>query len=147
MAQTVNKIQAIIYRIQPGKQKKVKFLLFKRPASQGDYWQFITGNIKQNETEIEAVSRELIEETGILKVENIIDTNIAFTFQNQRGMIKSEKIFLVLLTKTPEIIISDEHEDFRWLDYDQALNLLSWENNKKTLALSYEIILKRNLKN
>ena len=59
-------ILAIPYRMADGKPI---YCLFRR--SDSEYWQFIAGGGEDNETPIEAVRREILEEGGV-KAENIL---------------------------------------------------------------------------
>ena len=45
-----------------------------------------------------------------------------------------------VLVHTKDIILSDEHVEFRWSDYETALGLLKWESNRNALwELNYRL--------
>ena len=48
-------------------------------------------------------------------------------------------VFL-LTTKTLDIILSHEHLDFVWLDYDNAINKITYKNAKDLLKKSKEFL-------
>jgi len=48
--------------------------------------------------------------------------------------------FRLALTKTKEIVLSDEHNDFAWLPYEEAYAALSFDNAKQVLKKANEFL-------
>ena len=119
----------VVYRIQDNKKL---FLLLKYPQGHID---LAKGHIEENETLLECAKRELEEETGIDDVE-IIDgffDNISY-FYDQDDQKHYKKVdFFLGKTNYKDVQISHEHTDFMWLDFETALETLTFENAKTLL--------------
>jgi 8-oxo-dGTP pyrophosphatase MutT (NUDIX family) len=99
-------------------QKAVVFdaggmVLVLRDAGSGD-WEFPGGRIDRGERPMEALHREMVEETG-LTVD--VDSPV-FTATKRRGQ-KRSKFFVYYLASTrgstPAVTLSDEHSAARWV--------------------------------
>ncbi|MEK7653572.1 MAG: NUDIX domain-containing protein [Patescibacteria group bacterium] len=107
----------------------------------GSYWNFPKGKVDEGESEMEAASRELKEETGIDKIE-IIDgwrQQTQFFFNEGREGKKEliKKDFIIYLAKLPEgqeVKISHEHNGYGWMDAKTAGKYLRFKNLKEILA-------------
>ena len=115
------------------------YLLLKRIPTRGDFWQPITGGNEEGESLIDTVLREIYEETGIKNSLRIIETGFSFKF-NDNGRDHEEFCFGVEVDPNIEIVISEEHNEYRWLDKQSAMKLLVWENNKKSLEIISSMI-------
>jgi 8-oxo-dGTP pyrophosphatase MutT (NUDIX family) len=136
---------AVIYRKENGQNL---FLLLRYPAvchrSGRDYWDYVKGHIESGESERETIMREAAEETGLsdLKLAEgfLQKMEYFFTFEGQ----KIFKIvnFRLAETFSQDIVLSDEHNDFAWLPFDEAYKALSFDNAKKVLAAANEFLHK-----
>ena len=59
-------IQVLIYPVKTV-GSKWEYLLLRRTASRGGFWQGVTGGVEEDEGVVEAATRELFEETGCAK--------------------------------------------------------------------------------
>ena len=116
-----------------------KFLLLNYPSK---HWDFVKGKMENGETSHETALRETKEETGISDVEflNGFEEEIEYYFRAENQDIHKKVIFFLGKTKTLDIILSHEHLDFIWLDYDNALNRITYENAKNLLKKSKEFL-------
>ena len=48
--------------------------------------------------------------------------------------------FCLARTKTEKIVLSDEHNDFAWLPYKEAYDILSFDNAKKVLEKANDFL-------
>ncbi|MEM5828195.1 MAG: NUDIX domain-containing protein [Candidatus Aenigmatarchaeota archaeon] len=121
---------------------KIEFLLLKYP----NYWGFPKGEKEENESEIETARREIKEETN-LDVEFIpgFRREYEYSFWLKGKLIKKKAIFFLARAKSKDVKISWEHEDFKWLPYEEALKTLGYEQDKENLKAAYEFIKKLNL--
>lgn len=50
----------------------------------------------------------------------------------------TEYVFAVELDKNSKIILSEEHDDYKWCGFEDAYKTLEKENNKNTLKILNE---------
>ena len=63
-------VEAILFRKNEG---EIEYLILKRKQERGGFWQPITGGLEEGETLMEALRREIKEETGITNYKRIIE--------------------------------------------------------------------------
>ena len=74
-----NQIEVIVFK--KDEKENYKFLLLKRIKSRGGFWQPITGGIEGDESEEEAMKREIKEEIGVKNILNIIGNIYHFVLE------------------------------------------------------------------
>lgn len=112
--------------------KEKLFLLLHYPTG---HWDFVKGKIENNESPEQAVIRETKEETGITDIEFIkgFKEKIEYSFKFNGDIVQKEVIFFLAKTNTKQVKISYEHLDYVWLDFNNALNKITYENAKNVL--------------
>ncbi len=109
-----------------------EILLVKRHGQDfyGGFWEFPSGNIDGNEDLLTALSREILEETGI-RISH--DKNVASVINHmdyfgKDGFTKKRQInFAIFMDRDPKVVLSEEHTDHVWhtkngeLDLDKVL--------------------------
>ncbi len=118
---------SIIYR-QSSEGKM--YLLLNYPSG---HWDFVKGNIEKGETFKQTVLREIREETGILDITFVdgFEDKIEYHYQRDGQVIHKEVVFFVSNTKTDQIVLSHEHLDYTWLNYNDALGKLTYKTAQK----------------
>jgi 8-oxo-dGTP pyrophosphatase MutT (NUDIX family) len=107
-----------------------KYLLLNYPSG---HWDFVKGNIEKGETFKQTVLREVREETAITDI-NFVDgfeDKVEYYYQRDGQVIHKEVVFFLANTKTNNVILSHEHRDYTWLDFDDALKKLTYKTAKK----------------
>ena len=129
---------AIIFRRENG---KIKYLLIKYGWG---HWEFPRGLIEKGESLEETAIREIEEETGLEKVEFVPGFKewIKFFFKLKGKNVMKIATFLLAETKQKEVKLSSEHKDYLWLEYEEALEKLTYKNSKGVLKQANEFILK-----
>lgn len=93
-----------------------KILVLKR-SSKDDHkpgvWETVGGGMDREETPQAGLQREILEETG-LEVDVRAPFNV-FTFKKDTGEFKVGITFLCEYLGG-EVVLSDEHSDYRWID-------------------------------
>lgn len=117
-----------------------RFLLIKNKRSA--HWSFPKGHVEKGESDEQTALREVKEETGI-DVEIIKGFKAKSEYSIQRHIEKTVYIFTATCESTQTVIQPEEIEDYRWLDYHQAMRNLRFDNDKSILFRSREF-LKRN---
>ena len=106
-----------------------KFLLLKRVND--PFWEFPKGHIEENEEIQETLKREIEEETGI-KVVNIIKEIGKLNFEIKKENKVKKRVISYYLVKTLEesVKLSEEHSDYIWLNYQDVIDYLEFEDIK-----------------
>jgi len=145
---------AIIFREQEG--KRYYLLLHYAPSEKGKrgHWGFAKGHVEEGESEEETAKREIFEETGIddLKIISGFKEPEKYFFRRVYGLRGEERkkapwvfklvVFFIAKTQQKEIKISDEHIDFVWLSYEDAIKKVSFKNSKELLKKADDYISK-----
>ena len=100
------------------------FLILKNRRG---FWGFPQGHKERGESDVQTLSREVEEETGIENI-NIISFigTIRYYYFKQDGMKSHKEVkFYFATSTTKEIIISNEHESYKWVTFDDVLDILS----------------------
>ena len=130
-------VEAILFRRS---NKKIEYLLLKRLPEKGGFWQPITGGLEEGETKIEALRREVREETGIKNIIRIIEDVHSFEFSDPSPY--KEYAYGVEVSPTETIILDKkEHSEFRWCSFQEALDLMKWKGNKEALKKLNKILI------
>ena len=114
------------------KDAQINFLLLHYEAG---HWDFVKGNVEAGESEKETVFRELQEETGIVDAQFIegFKEKIEYFYRRQGATIHKQVIFFLMETHTEKVQISFEHVGYTWLNYEQAMEQLTFKNAKDVL--------------
>ena len=114
------------------------FVIFKRRRAQ--IWQWIAGGVEENESFAETAKRECQEEAQIVNFKNFLELDAMCSVRADIFKQKwpknvytvTEHSFAIELANK-DIIISDEHSEYMWVNYDKALELLEYDSNKTAL--------------
>jgi len=106
------------------------------------HWDFPKGNIENGESEIDTIKREIMEETGITDIKFIdgFRQQISYKYKKKSKLVNKSVIYYIVETKSNKVVLSFEHLDFAWLNLDDALNRLSFDNSKKVLKNANEFL-------
>ena len=107
------------------------------------HWDFPKGNIEINETELQAATRELREETGIATFRVLPNFKYALQYAYTRKHTRISKQVTLFVASTPikEVKISNEHIGYEWVDVSSSINHLTHANSKNALLCAIEFLL------
>ncbi|MBA4719008.1 MAG: NUDIX domain-containing protein [Nitrosopumilus sp.] len=120
---------------------KILFLLLHYPSG---HWDFVKGKMEKGESTHETAIREAKEETGITDItflENFEEW-IKYEFQYQGELIRKKVVFFLAETKTKEVMISHEHLDYTWMDYNTSMEKTTFDNAKTVLTRAQVLLTK-----
>ncbi len=120
---------------------KILFLLLHYPSG---HWDFVKGKMEKGESTHETAIREAKEETGITDItflENFEEW-IKYDFQYQGELIHKKVVFFLAETKTQEVMISNEHLDYTWMDYNTSMEKTTFDNAKTVLTRAQMLLSK-----
>lgn len=125
-------------------QEKTKYLLLNYAAG---HWDFVKGNVEPNESEKQTVTRELQEETGITNAQFIVDfrESINYFYRRQGLTVNKEVVFFIMESQIEKVELSFEHIGFIWLDYQHAMEKLTFKNAKDVLQRAHDFLEKKGL--
>lgn len=121
-------------------ENEYKFAIFLRKDKK--IWQGICGGGEEGETILETAKRETYEESKIKNNSNFIklDTITTIPVTSVTGKFSwGDDVFLVkeycfgVDATGQEIKLSEEHIEFRWLNYEEAKKLLKYDSDKTAL--------------
>ena len=118
---------------------KSEFLLLNYPQG---HWDFIKGKVEQNETAHETALRETKEETGISNIEFVdgFEESVEYDFRFKKEDIHKKVIFFLAKTEEKDVRLSHEHNDYLWLEYNDALKKTTFVNAKNVLSKANEFL-------
>jgi dATP pyrophosphohydrolase len=121
-----------------------RYLLLRRVASHGGFWQSVTGSLEEGETHRQAATREVLEETGfVAREEELIELGVINTFEiaplwrakYAPGVTHNEEVCFALKVEEREVRLDPlEHDAFEWESYDRAIEMLYWESTRRAFA-------------
>jgi 8-oxo-dGTP pyrophosphatase MutT (NUDIX family) len=130
----------------------MKFLLLKY---RNNHWSFPKGHVEKNEKPEETLKREVEEETGICEYK-IIDgfqewekyfylakgreRELRMNSGNGIFIFKKVLFFLAETLKDCICTISDEHRDYRWLSYKEALEQITYNGDKEIFKKAHDFL-------
>lgn len=107
-------------------------MLLKRTPEREGFWQPVTGGVEEGETRIDALKREVTEETGIKGILGIIEGIHYFEFSDP--YLNKEYVYGVEVSADEKVVIDEnEHSEFRWCSLQETLRLMKWKENKEAL--------------
>ncbi len=120
-------------------EKGYEYAIFKRKDL--EVWQGIAGGGEEGETPPETARREAYEEalipmdSGYISLTSIgaIPAESVGAFEGLGIKTVPEHAFGVNV-KSKKLTIGHEHTEYSWLTYEEAMNKLNWESNKKALT-------------
>ena len=126
----------VLFRNDSGKNE---FLLLNYPQG---HWDFVKGKVERGEIQHETALRETKEETGISDIEFIdgFEESVEYNFKFKNKDIHKIVVFFLAKTSEKKISLSHEHNDFVWLEYDDALKKTTFRNAKNVLSKTNEFL-------
>lgn len=118
----------------------ILYAIFKRKDL--DVWQGIAGGVEEGETVLEACKREANEEAGIPYNKKYIELDSKSTipvnfihgdFYWGDDVYNAVEYCFGVCVDEMELVLSDEHTDMCWVDYEKAFNMFIWDSNRNAL--------------
>ena len=119
---------------------KIEYCIFKRKDM--DAWQWIAGGAEDfDEDIIASAKREFFEETSIKDAQiqqlemtcKIPVVNVVKDFIWGEDVFYSEEYSFAVNITDEKIQLSNEHTEYKWVDYKEAKSLLRYDSNKSAL--------------
>ena len=127
-----------------------RYLLLRRVASHGAFWQSVTGSLEGDETHRQAAAREVREETGInSREDDLIELGLVDTFEiapqwRERyapGVTHNEEVCFALEVHQSFVRVDPvAHDAYAWKSFDRAMEMFYWDSNKRALAAARSLV-------
>jgi dihydroneopterin triphosphate diphosphatase len=133
-----NLIEAHIFRIT---DTEIEFLLLKRAEGEKypGVWQMVTGSI-ENEKAFETALREIKEETSLIPDKLWVVPKVNMFYSSEQDYVCLVPVFAAMVSESSEVIISEEHSEYKWVGKLEAQSLLSWQGQKESVETIYEYL-------
>ena len=135
----VRVIDAYVYRTTSA---GLLFLVLKRAKTKmyEHIWQGVAGKIEDGETSWEAAIRELKEETGLAPLKIFVADHVSKFYETNGDRINLVPVFGIEVD-SKSVIISQEHCDYKWVELNEALDLLLWRGQKEAIQVVYDMVI------
>ena len=136
MARQPLQVLVIPFRVR----SEPEFSVFHR--ADGEMWQFIAGGAEDHENAAQAAQREAAEEAGIPgnipvvrldSVASITRSSFSPTEHWPEDLLVVREYSFAIDVGDRRLALSSEHDDVRWLPYEDASSLLTWDSNRVAL--------------
>ena len=115
----------------------LEFLLLKRSENEKypGVWQMVTGSISEGETGYQSALREIKEETGLVPRKFWAVPNVNLFYWPEEDQMCVVPVFAGLVNEDEEVVISGEHSEYKWVKKDEAIRLLAWPAQRKSVEI------------
>ena len=112
-----------------------------------DHWDYVKAQVERTESEEETAIRELEEETGITDARFVegFKEEINYFYRRQGRTVHKKVIFFLIQTKESNVKLSYEHLGYEWLNYEKALEKLTFTSAKNVLAKAHQFLRKQGM--
>ena len=121
----------------------IQFLILKRNKDKlyEHLWQGVAGKIEKGEKAWQTAIRELKEETALNPKKMFVADHVSHFYETHVDRINLVPVFGIEVD-SKDVTLSDEHIDYKWLDFEEAFDTLIWNGQKQALKTVYNMLLK-----
>ena len=142
-------IEAILSKRTDG---EIRYLILKTTPEREGFWQPVTGGLEKGETRLEALEREVSEETGIKNITKIIKGVHYYEpvdlplikYLNEHGYSckhLQQYVYGAKVSSEEKVVLDGkEHSECRWCSFEEALKLMKYKGNKEALKKLNKIL-------
>ena len=119
-----------------------KILILKMEKNNKAFWELPGGKVQLGENEIQALYREMDEETGIKKIDNLKSIMMMLSkYYLTANDIENVGLIFSLFTGSVDsdtVVLSSDHIEYAWVDEQRAIDLLG-----DAYSMNFNEILKK----
>ena len=108
----------------------------------GNHWDFPKGKLEAGETNEITALREIKEESGLdVAIKPGFEHKLFYKFRGRDGELVSKQVtFFAAQAPHKDVVLSEEHTGWKWLPYEEARQLLTYDNAVHLLDISHAFI-------
>ena len=135
------KVRVVDCYVYQQTDKGLKFLILKRNEKKlyEHLWQGVAGKIEKDEEAWQTAIRELKEETGLDPVKMYVADHVSQIYQKHGDRVNLVPVFGIEVD-SKNVILSDEHIEYKWVDFKEAFDTLVWNGQKKGIQTVYNMV-------
>ena len=131
--------------VYPYKQagSKIELLQLRRCEKDDLYaatWQPVYGSANKDESAVDAAKRELLEETGIIPAKMFMLEHLESFFFRPSNSILLLPVFAAEIEAGEQIVLDDEHDDYRWINEAEINEKFIWRSQRVALQVLVETL-------
>ena len=136
------KVRVVDCYVYQQTDKGLKFLILKRNEKKlyEHLWQGVAGKIEKDEEAWQTAIRELKEETGLDPVKMFVADHVSQFYEKHGDRVNLVPVFGIEVD-SKNVILSDEHIEYKWVDFKEAFDTLVWNGQKKGIQTVYNMVL------
>jgi dihydroneopterin triphosphate diphosphatase len=116
--------------------ERAEFLLLKRKSRYlFGLWGQVAGKIENGETVIQSALREIKEETGQIPKALYSCDIVEIFYDIEYNCVQMVPVFAAMFEPEQEVILSNEHSEFKWVSSPKAKELLIFPQQKSSIDL------------
>lgn len=110
------------------------------------HWGFVKGHVEKGENEMQTAVREAEEEAGLgggLTFVPGFRERITYFYTADGKRMHKEVIYFLAecpASMAEQVKLSREHTEYAWLSYDEAMKMLTYENDRKILERAEKLL-------
>ncbi len=138
-----NTVQVHIFSYNP-EMRDYKHLLLKRSYEDQIYpnlWQVITGELNGDEKPLECAMRETMEEIHLQPINKWVVPVVGTFYNYKENSMNFVPIFAFEVKFNDKVMLSKEHSEYKWLDFNIALDYLKLPSHREGLIALDKYIL------
>ena len=100
------------------------------------HWDLPKGHVEQEDSDIKSTAaRELHEETGIDDIDFVdgFEAVTQYSFTHKKKLTTKQVFWYIATTDKITVNLSKEHRDYMWLDWTQAIDLITHDETRDVL--------------
>ena len=135
------KVRVVDCYVYQQTDKGLKFLILKRNEKKlyEHLWQGVAGKIEKDEEAWQTAIRELKEETGLDPVKIFVADHVSQFYEKHGDRVNLVPVFGIEVD-SKNVILSDEHIEYKWVDFKEAFDTLVWNGQKKGIQTVYNMV-------
>ena len=135
------KVRVVDCYVYQQTDKGLKFLILKRNEKKlyEHLWQGVAGKIEKYEEAWQTAIRELKEETGLDPVKMFVADHVSQFYEKHGDRVNLVPVFGIEVD-SKNVILSDEHIEYKWVDFKEAFDTLVWNGQKKGIQTVYNMV-------